>query len=150
MPPKIDPDSWKTRYEIDPRTQCWNWTAYTNDDGYGIISQGRGRRYRAHRYVYERLVGPIPEGRELDHKCRNHGCINPRHMDPVTHKLNTLRGDMGLHNARKTHCKHGHEFTPENTISRPGKNGKIWRECRECKRREMRERMRRVRATRKT
>lgn len=133
-------------YVVNPVTECWIWTGYINDAGYGIVTQGRGKRYRAHRFVYERVVGPIPEGLELDHKCRNTGCVNPRHMDPTTHKVNTQRGDMGLHNAVKTHCKHLHEFTPANTIVRKGRNGALWRECRTCKRTEMRERMRRTRA----
>ena len=143
MPPRVNPDCWKTMYEVDERTNCWNWTGYKNDGGYGIISQGRGNRFRAHRFVYERVVGPIPAGLELDHKCRNPGCINPRHMDPTTHKINTRRGDMGVHNLSKTYCNNGHEFTPENTIVRRDGRG---RQCRACGQKDQRERLRQKRA----
>jgi len=130
---------------IDPRTECWNWTARMSH-GYGQFSIGAtGKRYQAHRYVYEQLVGPIPEGVELDHKCRNRACVNPKHMELVSHKVNCRRGDMGLHNFVKTHCKNSHEFTPENTMIRKGPQGQEWRQCRECGRAAMRDYMTRRR-----
>ena len=112
--------------QIDPATGCWNWTKYLTPDGYGKANAGGGRHgVLAHRWAYETFVGPIPDGLTLDHLCRNRACCNPEHLDPVTMTVNIKRGSR----ATKTHCKHGHEFTPENTLRKP--NGT--RKCRECK-----------------
>jgi hypothetical protein len=98
----------------------------------------------AHRVVYEALVGPVPEGLELDHTCDNPPCCNPGHLEPVTHAENMRRGKRNgaVVNRAKTHCKHGHEFTPANTYTQT-KGG---RGCRECHRRVRRDYMRRRRA----
>jgi len=105
---------------------CWEWTRSINVDGYGDIRAGGGqhRRY-AHRFAYELLVGPIPDGLELDHLCRNRCCCNPAHLEPVTHAENMRRGSYGS----RTHCIRGHEFTPENTYVQP-KTGH--RYCKAC------------------
>src|SRR6266576_3456485 len=88
--------------------ECWPWQA-NRGRGYGNVWIA-GRMYRAHRVAYELLIGPIPEGLTLDHLCRNRGCVNPAHLEPVTSRENTLRGEgISANNARKTHCKHGHE-----------------------------------------
>lgn len=109
-------------------TECWLWTA-SRSDGYGHFHVSRARM-PAHRYAYELLVGPIPEGLILDHLCRVRHCVNPAHLEPVTSAENTLRGyGMPARNARKTHCKYGHEFTPENT-----RRTRLGRECRTCRR----------------
>jgi hypothetical protein len=109
---------------------CWLWTAGKFSEGYGQFWRD-GRNLHAHRVAYELLVGPIPEGLNLDHLCRVRHCVNPAHLEPVTARTNLLRGvGQPARNARKTHCKNGHEFTPENTYEiRPG-----WRACRQCKR----------------
>jgi hypothetical protein len=75
----------------DPDTECWEWTAARKNGGYGSFAIGKGNVY-AHRFAYEMLVGPIPEGLELDHLCRNRGCVNPDHLEPVTRQVNVLRG----------------------------------------------------------
>jgi hypothetical protein len=115
---------------------CWEWLGAKNG-GYGrfhLRSQGPGRATAAHRVSYELLVGPIPDGLTLDHLCRNRGCVNPAHLEPVTNKTNILRGEsFSADHARRTHCPHGHEYTPENTYWRTGK--RTGRECRECHRR---------------
>ena len=77
--------------------------------------------------VYALLVGEIPAGLELDHLCRVRECVNPQHLEAVTHHENMLRS----REATKTHCKHGHEFTPENTYTYQRGVG-IQRCCKTC------------------
>ena len=93
---------------------CWVWQRHINA-GYAF-SHFRGFTTRlAHRVSYEVFVGPIPDGLQLDHLCRNPRCVNPQHLEPVTQGENVKRGRAGWHNKIKTHCVNGHEFTPENT-----------------------------------
>lgn len=70
---------------------CWEWTGVINHAGYGTLLV-KGRRKQAHRYTYERLVGPIPDGLVIDHLCRNTRCVNPEHLEPVPHPENVRRG----------------------------------------------------------
>ncbi|KKN34512.1 hypothetical protein LCGC14_0793070 [marine sediment metagenome] len=121
------------RPDLDP---CWEWTGAIGFWGYGNFGNGRrndGRckTVRAHRWAYEHLVGPIPQGLELDHLCRNHACVNYLHIEAVTRRENLLRGDtFAAVNARKTHCLRGHPFNDENTYHRSDRRG---RQCRICK-----------------
>lgn len=111
---------------------CWEWTGRKTGEGYGLVSRGRSRTaLLAHRVVYTMHRGPIPAGLLLDHLCRNHSCVNPAHLEPVTHRENDLRGygASGLH-ARQTHCVNGHPFDENNTYISP----KGWRRCRTCAR----------------
>jgi hypothetical protein len=105
---------------------CWTWTGKTTKAGYGTY-----RDQLAHRLVYEQLHAPIPDGLELDHLCRNPPCVNPAHLDPVTHPENCRRGIAGaITKARmlaNTHCARGHEWTAENTKQTPRQ-----RKCRQC------------------
>jgi hypothetical protein len=73
--------------KVEKTPTCWNWTAFKHPIGYGVITF-EGRQWQAHRLAYHLLVGDIPEGHELDHKCRNRGCVNPDHLRPSTHKQN--------------------------------------------------------------
>jgi len=100
-----------------------------NAAGYGMFKI-RGRTEKAHRVAYYCSHGPIPEGLVLDHLCRNRGCVNPSHLEPVTNWENVLRGVnfvAGL--ARQTHCKRGHEFTPENTATHTVTGCRVCRAC---------------------
>lgn len=129
--------------KVDKSGDCWEWTAYKLQ-GYGRFGVGGapkngGRIVYAHRWSYEALVGPIPDGLQLDHLCRNRGCVNPDHLEPVTSRENTLRGEsLWAINAQKTHCPQGHEYTPENTYY-GGRTGNS-RYCRECNRQMCRDR----------
>lgn len=78
------------------------------------------RGQQAHRVAYELFVAEIPEGFDLDHLCRNRGCVNPDHLEPVTRRENLLRGEtIPARNARITHCPQGHPYDAENTRIRP-------------------------------
>lgn len=120
---------------------CWLWTGAMNNAGYAQV-HFRGKTCLAHRLIYELLVGPIPQGLDLDHVkdrgCKHRHCINPEHLEPVTRQVNLLRGDtVNARHVAKTHCPKGHGYTEENTIRRRGS-----RECRECGRERMRKRSR--------
>ena len=104
---------------------CWIWQATTTPNGYGQFRVD-GRMVYAHRFAYELLVGPIPEGLELDHLCRVRNCVNPAHMEPVTHAENMRRGAHAL----KTHCPREHPYAGGNLYVAP--DGK--RRCRACQR----------------
>lgn len=100
---------------------CWEWIA-GKSLGYGRFAFGGSVSY-AHRWSYERFVGPIPEGMEVDHLCGNRGCVNPMHLEAITGAENKRRAGQ-----RKTHCIHGHEYTAANTYRDPPGG----RRCRTC------------------
>lgn len=108
---------------------CWDWHGATNDSGYGIV-----RKQRAHRVLYELLIGPIPEGLVLDHLCRNRACVRPAHLEPVTRGENVRRGTHGG-NALKTECPQGHPYDRRYTN---GSSGYSARRCSVCQREQAR------------
>jgi hypothetical protein len=115
--------------KINKTDGCWLWSGSCTGGafgGYGIISYN-GKKTLVHRLMYEMHVNPIPVGFEVDHLCRNKLCVNPLHLEAVTHKENMLRANAGWACKEKTHCPHGHEYTPENTRITHGS-----RSCKQC------------------
>lgn len=114
---------------------CVEWIGGLNGVGYGQFYVGRasldetGKSY-AHRWSYEYHVGPIPDGLTIDHLCRNRACVNPEHLEPVTHRENLMRGTCpsALH-AKKTHCPQGHPYAGDNLYVHPVKGQRICRTC---------------------
>lgn len=122
------------KFEPEPNSGCWLWTAAVAGSGYGHIGNRPGGNKSAHRAMYELLVGPIPDGLELDHLCRVRICVNPAHLEPVTRYTNMLRGNtFTRRNAAVTHCPYGHPYDDVNTYRLPAHPNQ--RVCRQCKRR---------------
>ena len=96
---------------VTKTADCWLWTGGKNQKGYALFwNSGDGRRESAHRVAYRMWVGEIPAGLELDHLCRTRHCVNPAHLEAVTHRENVLRAPdhVGKREAAKTHCPHNH------------------------------------------
>src|SRR5690606_12614402 len=115
---------------------CWTWTRAKTEAGYGRC-WWQGKDWLAHRASYTALIGPIPEGLELDHLCRNRACVRPDHLEPVAHAENVRRADYSKKIARQrsqTHCLRDHPLSGENLRVAP--DGR--RHCRACHREKMR------------
>lgn len=135
-----DVERFFAKVRITGPEECWEWTAGQGTGGYGSFRLGPkpGTDIHAHRFAYTALIGQIPGGLQLDHLCRNRGCINPAHLEPVTLAENVLRGaGITAAHAAQTHCIHGHAFDEKNTRMRPS-GGRDCRTCARDKRREYR------------
>jgi hypothetical protein len=114
-------------------TPCLEFRSRLTHDGYGRFSLGRGNDVYAHRWFYEHIMGPIPEGLQLDHLCRTPNCVNVDHLEPVTNATNVFRGNTPTTvNAGKLVCKRGHPFDATNTYEWFTASGSRRRACKEC------------------
>lgn len=115
--------------KVEKREGCWSFNAKPRLNGYYHFYDGQRDR-PAHRVVYELVKGEVSDELVLDHLCRNQLCVNPDHLEPVTNKINILRGESpAARNARKTHCLAGHTLSGTNLyLTRQG-----WRQCRQCR-----------------
>ena len=142
---RLPPRFW-SKVKVSP-TGCWIWLAAVNNQGYaffGCRSRGAWRMELAHRVAYAALVEPFPPGTESDHLCRVRACVNPDHIEPVTHSVNRLRGANSSSN--RTHCPRGHPYNEANTYHYPdGRRG-----CRTCHREGSKRWMRKWRARYRT
>ena len=125
-------DRFRTKYVVDPASGCWLWRRIATNR-YGRFWDGT-RVVSAHRWSYEWFVGPIPEGLQIDHVrargCKSRRCVNLAHLEPVTPKENTMRGDSPTRvNADKGVCSQGHPYDAANTYALNGH-----RLCRLCRR----------------
>jgi hypothetical protein len=113
-------------WSVDPIFGCWNWTGKTDRrDGRAIVWRGNAPA-SAQRAVYEQEIGPIPEGMELDHACRNPTCVRPMHAEPVTREENERRKSW-RRRAKVSACKNGHDMRLEAMVTSNG--GRVCRTC---------------------
>lgn len=121
---------WSSKVEKSD-SGCWAWIGATTRNGYGQVYL-KYEHILAHRLTWvAHHKRDVPEGLTLDHLCRNRACVNPAHLEPVPFRTNLLRGVSPVAvNARATHCKHGHELSPDNLVERylPEK-----RACKTCR-----------------
>lgn len=106
---------------------CWNWTGSSNSRGYGCVAVKK-KSQLSHRVAYQALVGPIPDGLQIDHLCRNKMCCNPAHLEPVTALENTRRA---LDVRGRSRCVKGHPMAGPNLVVRH-RYGWEYRTCRMC------------------
>ena len=123
-----------TKIDFDTTSGCWQWLGAVDSVGYSSfrLTKTPPVTKRAHRWLYELIVGPIPAGLVLDHLCRNKLCVNPDHLEPVTNAENLRRYPGYPHNRRRTHCPQGHPYSGWNLIIEQRPQG-FGRHCRECK-----------------
>ena len=131
------------------KKQCWLWTGAKSPSGYGCVTrwvEGRNVTTQAHRRAWELVNGSIPSGFEVDHLCRTRACVNPEHLELVSHQDNVARGRPAIgkatRNGRKTVCSRGHQLSGANLavhIDRhTGHRRRICRTCRKDRAREWR------------
>lgn len=118
---------------VDDPNACWLWQAATDGHGYGQFNAGGGNIVKAYAFLYKEMHGPIAPGLELDHLCRVRRCVNPDHLEPVTHQENVARSPIvgqggGKAQRAKSHCPQGHPYDEANTYIAKG-GGRCCRAC---------------------
>lgn len=109
--------------------ECWLFTGFLDRDGYGVTTDDRSRTRRAHRVLWQAVMGVIPDGLHLDHLCRVRNCVNLGHLEVVTPKENAHRGVSAIPMQRhKTHCIRGHELVTGN-IYPNRRDGRVCMQC---------------------
>lgn len=143
MHSRADLERFEGLYIPEPNSGCWLWFGATTGNsgkrhrgGYGRFRIGN-KTIGAHIFSYQQKYGKVPDGLELDHKCKLRICVNPEHLEPVTRQENVRRGDAGKHLATKTHCPNGHPRTEDN-LYRYARYGRKFSWCRECLRAQWR------------
>lgn len=122
--------------KVEKTDRCWLWKGWKHESGYGRFVIHGNNTY-PHRIAYEVVKGRIPEGKTLDHLCRNRLCVNPDHLEPVTNRENLIRGNgFAGQNIRKTHCPNGHRLEEGNLVRSQLKLGR--RTCVICNRERQR------------
>lgn len=134
-------ERFEEKYIPEPMSGCWLWIGSCDKDGYGRF-WFNGKLRKSHRVSYQKFVGPIPEGKDICHKCDVPSCVNPDHLWVGDARANALdmmqKGRFNwngkyifIQQRKMTHCKNGHEFTPKNTY-RISRDGGKRRHCRAC------------------
>lgn len=113
--------------KVEKSDGCWMWAGYRDRDGYGkfVLVTPESCEWMAHRASWTLANGPIPKGMTVDHLCFQPGCVRPDHLRLLTHSENS----RNQRRATKTHCIHGHEYTPENTMRRADNGTRFCRTC---------------------
>ena len=121
--------------KVERTDTCWLWTGALNSKGYGSMSYN-GKGTNAHRLSYILHKGEIPDGLIICHTCDTPKCVNPDHLWAGTPSENMkdmfAKDRQGSTSRQKTHCRRGHEFTPENIVLKTDSDGTTQRNCREC------------------
>jgi hypothetical protein len=121
------------RPRLTLKSPCWPWPT-SRKDGYAT-TEIAGNKILVHRWLFEQLRGPIPKKATLDHLCRTRNCANPWHCEPVSLRVNILRGISPIaENAAKTHCPQGHPYNKKNTRHYQRPDGTWMRTCLNCER----------------
>ena len=140
LEPPTEQERFWARVDVGHPLGCWMWD---NESGYGRFKT-TAKNDLAHRYAYELLVGPIPDGLHIDHLCRNPQCVNPDHLEPVTMRENLMRAHSPIKlNAAKKACLRGHPFDEQNTLI----DCDGYRQCRTCRRLRQRARRAKLRSS---
>ena len=123
-------ERFEDKYIPEPNSGCWIWLGALAPQGYGMIKDGNNDNRRAHRISFNLFKGNISDELEIDHLCRNKACVNPDHLEAVTHKINVNRSPLGdcANYGRRTRCNYGHEFSGENLGLRSN-GGRVCRTC---------------------
>jgi hypothetical protein len=103
---------------------CWIWQASKLKSGYGLFTNENRKTVTAHRWIWEYTHGAIPDEMVIDHICRNTSCVNPKHLQVITQSENIKRSLTVIRRSERTHCRNGHEFTPQNTKYVTGQRGR--------------------------